>query len=403
MNTKKDFYILMAGRFISGAGSFFNMVALNLFILIKTGSPTVTGLAMAARIFAACAASPFLGSLADRIDRKKGMMASDLILGLVMLMIAFLPEGDYFVAAIFLVQIALGVFQNFFMINFQAALPVLAPNGDLLRANSLFQLVNCGTILLGSAGAAALISKVGYHGAFAIDGISYLVSMFILFFLPLRTQERREKRTVLEANDGFMNGVRFLVRTAPFIFLVFFIRLLDGVGSGSHNVAMPVFSEMVDPHAPNRVYGSILAAWGAGSFLSVLWMARSEMAKGLKHEKFFMYSTVLMSVFWIITFQAVEPFSYLFAAFLAGIFDTSATVSFSMIIQRTDDFVRGRVMALSAITMTAGFGGGMAAASVMAGFMPAPMLVLFWHGIPVLTVMGIILYQRAIRPVDELA
>lgn len=389
MNKARYFYFLLVGRFVSGAGSFFSIVALNLFVLIKTGSPVITGLSMAVRIVAASLASPYLGNLADKIDRKKGMILSDAILGVTMLCLAFFPENNNsgLIVLIFVVQALLGTFQSFFMINFQAALPLLAPKGNLLAANSCFQVVTSVTLLIGALGAAVAIDFVGYRAAFAIDGCSYLVSLAILCFIPVVTQERRSE-AVKVVKDGFFNGVSFLAKTAPFLFFLFLIRLLDGVGSGSHNVAMPIFSELADPKNPSLIYGLILAAWSFGGLASVIWMNLSKTKREWGGEKLFAFATLLMSVFWVSVFITSNPYVFLGMAILAGIFDSVATVSFSMILQRTDDGLRGRVMALATMAMASGFGGGMALASLMAGIFSPLQLVVFWHGIPVVFIIG---------------
>ncbi len=394
MNRSKDFYILMMGRFISGSGSYFNMVAINLFILLKTGSPTITGLSMAVRILTACLASPYLGTLADKLDRKRSMMISDLLLGASMLLIAVAPDRSI-VTLIFAVQIALGIFNNFFMINFQAALPLLAPGGDLLKANSWFQIVNCLTVAVGALGAAFVINMIGYRGAFVVDGLSYLVSFIILAMLPIITQERSPATKEVVASEGFSSALKTLAKASPFIFFIFLVRLLDGVGSGSHNIAMPIFSDMALPSDPSLVYGLLLASWGVGSIVSVLLLNCTEFGKKLHLESMFVYSTVLMSIFWILTFQSFDRSFFMIAAFLAGIFDTAATVSYSIVLQRSEDSIRGRVMAMSAMTMTAGFGGGMAFSAMMAGFVPPALLVIIWHGIPIACILFFALKRRS--------
>lgn len=388
MNRTRDFYILMMGRFVSGSGSFFNMVALNLFIFMKTGSATVTGLAMATRILTASLVSPYLGNLADRMDRRLGMIISDAFLGVTMLALALTPhDSGIIIPILFVVQVALGIFQNFFMINFQAALPNFAPKGDIVFANSIFQIVSSATFVAGAMGAAAAIHLIGYSWAFAIDGFSYLISLGILVALPIATQElRAEKKR--EIKEGFVNGINFLIKTSPFVFLAFVIRWLDGVGSGSHNVSLPVFSESLLPETPNRIYGLVFAFWGAGGIIGALLMNRKSFVERSNLSRLFMISTLLMSAFWVCTFQTSALLTILAFAVIAGIFDTIATVSYSVILQKTEDAVRGRVMALSTVALTTGFGGGMALSSMMASnfFTPAR-LVAFWHGIPIVFIV----------------
>jgi hypothetical protein len=217
--------------------------------------------------------------------------------------------------------------------------------------------VNSVTLLIGALGAAVAVDLVGYRAAFVIDGISYLMSLAILCFIPVVTQERRVE-AAKKVKDGFFNAFSFLAKTAPFLFFLFLIRLLDGVGSGSHNVAMPIFSELSDPEHPSRIYGLILAAWSFGGLVSVVCMNLFRLRREWGGEKLFVFSTLLMSVFWVSVFVSSNPNVFLMLAVLAGIFDTVATISFSMILQRTDDALRGRVMALATMAMTSGFGGG---------------------------------------------
>lgn len=396
MNRTGDFYLLMLGRLIAGAGSFFSLIALNLFVLVKTGSATMTGLAMATKLLAGCLASPYLGMLADKIDRKHGMVISDAALAIGMLVLALVPEGKNAIIAVFVVQAALGVFQNFFMINFQASLPLLAPQGNLLLANSWFQMVSCITIVVGALSAAAAVDLIGYQWAFACNGLCYLFSLGILLFLPITTQERSPTGDAA-GQDDFMAGLRFLWRSAPFIFFLFFIRFLDGVGSGSHNVALPIFSDMADRLQPGRIYGLIIFAWGLGNLISVWWLNASRHGKKFLGERWFIQATLWMSVCWVLVFQANMLWWSLLFALLAGIFDNIAAIAYALVLQRTDDCVRGRVMALSTIAMTTGVGGGIALASVMADFVSPALLVALWHGIPVAFIVAFLSFRQASR------
>jgi MFS family permease len=398
ITSTKNFNILMIGRFVSGAGSYFDLIALNLFVLIKTNSPLITGLSMATRVIAGCATSPYLGRLADKIDRKFGMILSDAVLGIAMILLAIIPDQQV-ILAVFIIQALLGIFQNYFLINFQAALPVFAPYGNLIKANSWFQATNCSTIIVGAIGATAMIGIVGYRGAFILDGLSYLFSLIILLSLPnLITREAMpEKKQVA---DGFFTGMRYLLRISPFIFFIFFVRMLDGIGSGSHNVALPIFSTLLDMQHPNKIFGLILTTWGVGSLTSSIifnFYGKSFNIKDKTYKTIFIYSTALMSVFWILVFQISHIPLLIAMALLAGIFDTTATITYSIILQKTADTIRGRVMAMSTIVLSGGLGIGMALSALMTGFLSPAMLVLFWHGIPIIIITGFILRTSILK------
>lgn len=382
----------MLGRFLSGTGSYFNLIALNLFILIKTHSAEIMGFSMAAKILAGCLFAPYLGKLADKINRKLGMLLSDAILGITMLLLAICPD-QYILITSFVVQICLGIFQNFFMINFQAAMPCLAPAENLRKANAWYQAINCSTIVIGALSATIFISLVGYRGAFIIDGISYFISFLIIMLLPLTTRETPSPTSdnLPLLNDSFTHSIKFLLQASPFIFIVFCIRLLDGLGSGSHNIALPVFSQLIDAAHPNKVFGYILAAWGIGNLgCAILHQLLKNTQQNYLNQ--FIYSTLIMSIFWILTFQKL-PFGILITiACITGFFDASATINYSVILQQTKDAIRGRVMGMSTIVMTLGFGGGMLLSSIMIGMFTPSTLVTFWHGIPIVVITLFIMY-----------
>src|SRR5215472_7643237 len=70
---------------VSEIGDYFNNVAVFALVLEKTGSGMVVSGVMLARAIPAVAAGPIAGVLLDRMDRKRIMVASDLIRSIIAL------------------------------------------------------------------------------------------------------------------------------------------------------------------------------------------------------------------------------------------------------------------------------------------------------------------------------
>src|SRR5262249_37756359 len=91
MSPFRYFKFLAAGKLISDVGTYFDMVALNLYVYRLTGSAFYTGLFMAVRLFGGFLAGFYSGLLADRMNRKTLMICADLARGAALLLLVLTP------------------------------------------------------------------------------------------------------------------------------------------------------------------------------------------------------------------------------------------------------------------------------------------------------------------------
>ncbi|MBS1712872.1 MAG: MFS transporter [Armatimonadetes bacterium] len=152
----REFRDLWIGQTVSQFG---DAVYGMLFIYMAdktTRDPAVVGLVAALAALPFLIVGPFAGVVADRVDRRKVMLAADLcsaaVLAGFMAVLATWPVPP--VAAILVTPFLLSVVNAFFMPARGAALPRLVPEGRLLEANSLSSstmhlMNNAGLILAG--------------------------------------------------------------------------------------------------------------------------------------------------------------------------------------------------------------------------------------------------------------
>src|SRR5262249_27245222 len=132
-----------------------------------------------ARAMPAMLAAPVAGVLLDRMDRKRIMIASDLIRAVVALGFLFTihqprPWLLYVLSALLMFV------SPFFTSGRSAILPNIATAEELHAANSLTQSTQWITLTAGTMLAGFSASALGYHWAFVINSLSFLFSAWAI-------------------------------------------------------------------------------------------------------------------------------------------------------------------------------------------------------------------------------
>nr|MBA3852205.1 MFS transporter [Chloroflexota bacterium] len=234
-----DFRRLYVAQLISFGGDWFATVALLGLALEFTDSTTVASLVLVLQTAPFFLASPYAGVLADRLDRRKLMIAADV--GRAVVSLGFLLARDSSTLWIALVCVALlSIGAAFFEPTATASLPNLVEEDDLPAANALIGAA-WGTMLAVGAGLGGLVAGlVGRDAAFLVNALSFAVSGLLIWRVrrPFKASLTAEEQAVLEAAGG-MGGLRrslketlSLVRRSPIVGALLTTKATFGVGMG---------------------------------------------------------------------------------------------------------------------------------------------------------------------------
>ena len=175
---------LWLGQLVSDVGDGLTNLALLLLVNHLTGSTA----AIAA--MAICLAIPpltiglFAGAYVDRADRRRIMLASDLLRAATVLGFALVGSADmlWLLLILAFVQSSIG---TFFTPARGAVLPKVVPQQGLLAANSIAQATRVVAGIVGAGLGGLLIGLIGvYWPAFVIDSLSFLASFVLILGLP---------------------------------------------------------------------------------------------------------------------------------------------------------------------------------------------------------------------------
>ncbi|WP_424952953.1 MFS transporter [Deinococcus sp.] len=172
-----EFQKFWVGQLISRLGGSVTTFALPLLVYHLTGSALDLGVVTAATYLPYPLVGLLLGALADRLDRRRLMIAVDLARALVMLGLALLAlSGGLsmgWLVASALVNSALSILFDAAEI---AALPALVARGDLVAVNGRILALNAVAEALGPALAGVLITFTPIGGVLLADAVSFLAS-----------------------------------------------------------------------------------------------------------------------------------------------------------------------------------------------------------------------------------
>lgn len=195
----RDFRNLYVASLVSYMGDWFLSVALLGMVLQITHSPLKASLVLVAQMLPFFLVSPFGGALADRMDRQKLMVASDISRAVVVLGLLFLSADRLWLA--FAVPALESALAGFFEPAATAAIPNLVEPRDLSTANALAGSAWGTMLAVGAALGGVVAATAGRDAAFITDSVSFAVSALLLWRIrrPFAEKRETEHHGILEA------------------------------------------------------------------------------------------------------------------------------------------------------------------------------------------------------------
>lgn len=337
------FVKLWVGQGISFIGDAFSTVALVVLVAQITGSASAVGGILVARLLPTLA-SPLVGVLADRLDRRAILVLSDLSRAVLVFGLVFVRD----VTLLYLLAFLLGVARTFFNPTVRAAFPSVVGDGDLTRANALISGTFSVSIAVGPALGGLLVATVGVNAAFMLDAVTYIVSAVLLSRIALPSPERSEEvGFVRELKSGlsYLGGARVPLA----IVIGAFLTIL----TANATVPAEIFLAKETFDAGNAGYGLLVSLWGGGMVLGSALMVLAGNKVGLMPLYFLsIFATALALAGTGLAPSFALALSLLAVAGAANGIDNVATDT--ILQERVSDALLGRVFSIRFLTYSAG-------------------------------------------------
>jgi len=357
----RNYRLFFYGQSISLIGTWMQRVAMSWLVYRLSNSAVILGIVAFSGQIPTFLLTPFGGVAADRYNRRRLLMATQILATIQAVILATLVlTGVIAVWHLIILSIALGIINAFDMPTHQSFVVQMIDNredlGNAIALNS--SMVNVAR-LLGPSIAGLLIATVGEGLCFTINAASYLVVITTLAIMSVTQQKNTSKATVWQQLKG---GFSYALGFAPVKYLIAFLALLSLAGM-PYVVLMPIFASDI-LHGGSRTFGFLMAASGVGALAGAIYLARRKTVLGL--GKVIVISSSLFGVGLIGFSLSTVTWLSMLCMLFAGLGMILLLASSNTILQTlVEDDMRGRVMSLYAMA----FVGSVPFGSLIAGYL----------------------------------
>ena len=307
-----------------------------------TGSALLLGAVGFAGLFPVLVLGPIAGHIADKYDRRRILIITQIAAMVLAFILAFLTLAHLIREwHLFVLATCLGIVNAFDMPARQAFIVQVVERDDLVNAIALNSTMFNGARIVGPAIAGLVVAAVGEGWCFFANGVSYIAVVVCLVIMrATRPPSAAGSGTAME---HIIEGFRYVATTAPVRALLILIGVVSFTGM-PYAVLMPIFADRI-LHAGPSGMGILMGAAGAGALASSVAMALRKSVQGL--GKWVMLASMTFGAS-LIAFSSSRTF-WLSAAFLVPVgaaMMMQMASSNTLIQSMVPDELRGRVMAV---------------------------------------------------------
>jgi MFS family permease len=233
---------LWLGTLVSQLGDWFNLIAAAGLIARLTGSGVAVSALFLARFLPLFLFSPLAGVMADRYDRRKIMIISDVLRAATVAAFLLIRSPDQ-VWLFYLLTILQFTLSALFTPARSAVLANVVAKEDLVKANALDSLTWSSMLALGAFVGGVVAGLFGANVAFLADAATFLLSAWFVSRIVLAPRVRKTSRR----SGGwleFVDGLRYL-RNEPFILGISLTKAGGALVWGAINVLEVTFAEKI--------------------------------------------------------------------------------------------------------------------------------------------------------------
>lgn len=365
----RNYRLFFGGQSLSLIGTWMQRVALSWLVYRLTESAFLLGLVGFAGQFPSFLVAPWAGVLADRLDRRRILLFTQVLSMAQALALAALVLGGWIeIWHVVLLSVLLGVINGFDMpVRQSFMVEMIERREDLGNAIALNSTMVNGSRLVGPAVAGLLIASVGEGVCFLVNGLSY--AAVIASLLAMRLPAHRVAAAREGLRRGFASGLRYATGFEPIWALLLLLSVFSLAGLPYLQLLPVLVRESLA--GDSTVFGWLVTATGVGALAGAWNLARRESAVGL--GRVIARGGLLFGVgVLVLAFSRSLPLS-LAAMPLIGYGQMTQFAGGNTLLQTlVDDDKRGRVMSFYSMTFMGFYPVGSLIAGAVADRVGAP-------------------------------
>ena len=338
----RGFRLLWIATLLSSTARWADMVVIGWLTLELTESSLMVGIVAGSKM-AGYIAAPFMGVVADRMDRRLLLIiAAGVNLAVSALMLALFAGGWLVLWHVIVLALVSSLTWALDNPTRQAFVPDLVDREDLTNAIALNALAVEITVVIGPALGGILIPTLGMAGAYALITLIYLFDVGVLLFLKdVRHGGGRAHEPPLTSLIG---GLRYVWSNQTVLWLLVIACLLNMLAAPYRYAFLPLFARYILDAGPAG-YGMLTAMAGFGALVAGIWVV--SLGNFRRKGRLMVWSGIAWPISLLLFALSGWYYVSLALVFAAGLAQAIVwTVIATLILSSTTQSMRGRVMGL---------------------------------------------------------
>ncbi len=332
----------ITGSAISDTGTWMQVMAQAWVMSSLTDRALLLGMVNFAAGIPTIALTMVGGSAADRYDKRKILIATQIVQSILAGILGTLVLTHRIqVWHIIVLAACLGVCIAFEMPAISALVPELVRREQIATAVALDRSVFHGSRLVGPSIAGMLVAWVGAAAAFYANAVSFFALMIALISLPARTIGTAEEEE--QRRSGFKEGLRYVRQDRTILCMIGLIAMTTIFVFPFLSVMLPLYVRNILHLGPDRM-GFLMAVSGIGSLTGSLGLL------SVAHRHRFRFMTVAAAVVSVALFCMSRLANFTLTAVAMGILAIGLSLNFGLagtiVQERAPSHLRGRISAV---------------------------------------------------------
>ena len=343
----RRYRFLLASNFFTGLAQWVQAVGQGWLVFDLTHSPLQLGLVSLFQGLGMMFFTPVGGALADRMDRQRLIMFSQVVMLCQALALALLvTTGTVQVWHVMIISFISGSMFGFSSPTRQAVVPDLVGKADLMNAIALNMTVMHSMRIFGPTLAGVLIATVDVQGTFFLQAVAYLVALVVVSMLgrlPAPQMAGVRPPFVRSMREGFAHA-----RENRILFDVLVILYLSSSLGMAYLQMMPAFAGDV-LGLEGSSYGFLMVALGVGGVSGAA--LNTVKAEWRKPGRVLIIAMCMTGAALMLMGGGGSVVATVPALIMLGVANATVVVVATGLLQtRAEDQYRGRVMALYSLS-----------------------------------------------------
>lgn len=241
-----NFRNLWFGQIISLLGDWFNLIASAALVTQLTGSGSAIGVLFVIRMLAPFLISPFAGVWADRYDRRKLLILTDILRAITLFGFLLVRDAEHIWLLYALTAFQLAISGVFFPTR-TAILPDIVGKRELGAANALSSATWSVMLALGAALGGVSVKFGGIYPSFIIDAFTFFLSAYFIYRVRYQFKSHASSaETSLSASlRQYLEGLRYLKNNIEILVITTLKASRSLIVSGPLQVIQVVIAEQI--------------------------------------------------------------------------------------------------------------------------------------------------------------